>query len=220
MDKSALVAWRAPMVRCETAMSTPLPALHPNPFIQSLQNTGVDWSWPDAALSLFWRATQEAMSQSGWPSHSTPWRWPDVHAAYVHMLEGPSNLSPMSSMGPRLEPCIAAWLSSPDALSTMVAMDMLATFYLPKVNLAAADAQTAVFWAAVLRFCTLAAPRSPARALEGWCARSPHAGVWQRAHGVVAPFALPLWQEAAHMHRLVVDGCTTESFDIQDLVVV
>ena len=160
------------------------------------------------------------MSRAGWPSHSTPWIWPDVHAAYVHILEGPSNLPPMSSKGPRLEPCIAAWLSSPDAVSTTVAMETLETFYLPKVDLAAADPQIAVFWAAVFRFGALASPHSSAHILKGWCKRSPHAGVWQRAHDVVAPFALSLWQEATHMHRLVVDGCTTESFDIQDLVVV
>ena len=130
------------------AKSSPImpAALHPNPFIQSLQNAGVDWCWPDYSLSCFWRATQEAMGRAGWPSHTTPWAWDDVHAAYVSRWQGPAALAPRSRGTPRLEPCVASWLDFPqDVLNSAAPMDTLVRFYLARVDLHASDGQSVFF---------------------------------------------------------------------------
>ncbi len=205
------------------AKSSPImpAALHPNPFIQSLQNAGVDWCWPDYSLSCFWRATQEAMGRAGWPSHTTPWAWDDVHAAYVSRLQGPAALAPRSRGTPRLEPCVASWLDFPqDVLNSAAPMDTLVRFYLARVDLHASDGQSAVLWAAVFRFCAAHGWHKQTHVLADWTEQTVNADRWRRTHDVVAPFDLPLWQAGMHMHRLVMDGSTTEVFDINDLVVV
>ena len=99
-------------------------------------------------------------------------------------------------------------------------MDTLVRFYLARVDLHASDGQSAVLWAAVLRFCAAHGWHKHTHVLADWFEQTVDADRWRRAHDVVAPFNLPLWQAGMHMHRLVMDGSTTEVFDIKDLVVV
>lgn len=196
-------------------------ALHPNPFIQSLQIAGVEWSWPNGALSTFWRATQETMAQAGWPRHTTPWMWCDVHGAYVAQTNGPAHLPPFCARGPRLEPCIASWLEASQAVvDEQGSMHALVAFYLSKVDPLAWDMQGAVLWASVLRFCSKNAQNGRAKELGQWCQEQEHAPQWIHAHDVVEPFALPLWEAAACIQRLAMGEHTSESFGIESLVVV
>ncbi len=99
-------------------------------------------------------------------------------------------------------------------------MHALVAFYLSKVDPLALDLQGAVLWASALRFCSKNAQHGRAKELGVWCEKQERARQWIHAHDVVEPFALPIWEEAGCMQRLVMGECTSESFGIENLVVV
>lgn len=139
---------------------------------------------------------------AGWAGYSNPWKWSDVHAAYLKRLG--ATIVPAKNSGFRLEGCLGVWLKDGQELIHNVhAALALHDLYLPRVNTESTDEESALLWASILAF-GIAHHGHPLNAiLSTWRDLSPNNIRWSHAHQIVYSFGMELWPTARHMHRIM-----------------